>query len=259
MEQKMEEKIIIAKLEDKIKRCIIKNKIENTEFLNLYQKKIIQQKLNELKFKNYIFNGGFEEAENQILVLYPEKLSKEIVERHIHKVIKALQIDLPNEVYGKYQHKDYLSTVMKIGLERERIGDIIVYQDKAYIIVLNENAEYIKNSLQEFIKFKKAKIEITDVNQIKSKSPELKEIEIHISSNRLDCIVAEIARVSRSKAEQLIKDEKVSINCKFECKNTKQISKKDILIIRGSGKYIISEIYGNNKTKKIIVKLHKYI
>ena len=61
MEQNIEEKLILAKLQDKIKCCKNRNKIVNTEFLNLYQKNLIQNKLNELKISNYIFHGGFEE------------------------------------------------------------------------------------------------------------------------------------------------------------------------------------------------------
>ena len=54
MEQNIEDKLLIAKLQDKIKYCKIRNKIVNTEFLNLHQKKLMQNKLNELKIKNYI-------------------------------------------------------------------------------------------------------------------------------------------------------------------------------------------------------------
>ena len=43
---------------------------------------------------------------------------------------------------------------------------VIVYDNEAYIIVLKENAEYIMNSLKEFTRFKKSKIELIDVNEI---------------------------------------------------------------------------------------------
>ena len=49
MENRDEEKLILAKLNDKIRFCKTRNKIVNTEFLNLYQKQIIQKRLNELK------------------------------------------------------------------------------------------------------------------------------------------------------------------------------------------------------------------
>lgn len=259
MEQNIEDKLLIAKLQDKIKHCKNRNKIVNTEFLNLHQKQIIQNKLNELKIKNYIFHGGFEEAENKVLIIYPEKLNEEIVLNSINEIINAIKVTLPNELIGKYEHRDYLSSLMRIGLGRERIGDIIVYENEAYIIVLKENAEYIKNSLTEFTRFKKSKIELISINEIKAKKPDLKPIEIHVSSNRLDSIVAEIAKTSRSKAEELIKSERVSINCKYEYKSSKQVNVEDVIIVRGSGKYILKEIHQNLKSKKLIIKLMKYV
>lgn len=253
------EKLIIAKLDDKIRNCKTKNKIVNTEFLNLYQKQIIQKRLNELKIKNYIFNGGFEEAESKILILYPEKLEQEIVEKNLDNIINAIKIELPNELNGKYKHGDYLSTLMRLGLVRERIGDIIVYEDEAYIIALKENAEYIKNSLREFTKFKKAKIEIIKLEDINSKVPEMQGLDIHTNSMRLDSIVSEIAKCSRSKADELIKNERVSINCKYEYKSSKQVNVGDVIIVRGSGKYIINDVKENPKTQRLIINLKKYV
>lgn len=253
------EKLIIAKLDDKIRNCKTKNKIVNTEFLNLYQKKIIQKRLNELKIENYIFSGGFEEAESKVLIIYPEKLDKEIAEKNLDNIISGIKIELPNELKGKYKHGDYLSTIMKLGLVRERIGDIIVYDNEAYIIVLRENSEYIRNSLSDFTKFKKAKIQIVKLEEINSKSPETQEIDIHTNSMRLDSIVSEIAKCSRGKAEELIKNERVSINCKYEYKLSKQVNIGDIIIVRGCGKYIINNMRENPKTKRLIINLKKYV
>ena len=259
MEQNIEDKLLIAKLQDKIKQCKNRNKIASTEFLNLHQKKLIQNKLNELKIKNYIFHGGFEEAENQVLIIYPEKLTEEIVLNTINDIINAIKIILPNEQVGEYEHRDYLSAVMRLGVERERIGDIIVYKNEAYIISIKENAQYIADSLKEFTRFKKSQIEIISIEEIKSKMPEFMQIEIHVSSNRLDSIVAEIARTSRSKAEELIKNERVSINCKYEYKSSKTVNVGDVIIVRGSGKYILNDIKENPKTKRLTIILKKYI
>ena len=119
--------------------------------------------------------------------------------------------------------------------------------------------EYIMDSLKEFTRFKKSKIEIIDIEEIKSKSPELMPIEIHVASNRLDSIVSEIARTSRNKAEDLIKNERVSINCKFEYKSSKQVNIGDIIIVRGSGKFILDDIKENARTKRLTITLKKYV
>lgn len=254
----IEDKLIIAKLMDKIKICRTRNKIVHTEFLSIYEKQIIQKELNRNKIKNYIFFGGYEGAEGEILVIYPEKLGKDIAEKNLENILKAIKIKLPKELEGKYNHRDYLGCVMKTGLNRNRIGDIIVHEDGAYIIVLKENAEYIAEFLKGIIKFSKSQIEVVEYYEIKTKEIELEEKQITVASMRLDNIVAETIKISRSKTEKLIKEEKVFINTKVETKGAKNVGSGDVLAIRGKGKFIIGEILGNNKKGKIIVEVKKY-
>ena len=257
MENK-EEKIILAKLNDKIRLCKTKNKLVNTEFLNMYQENIIRKELERIKAKNYILTGGYSEAESKILIMYPEKITEEIAKENITNIIKVIKIQLPNEQKGKYQHRDYLGTIMQFGLERERIGDIIVYEDEAYVIALSENVQYIKDSLQTTKKFKKSKIEIIDIVEMKVKKPEFEEIKISVSSQRLDNFISEICKISRSETTRLIASELVSINCKIETKQTKTVEIGDILIIRGKGKFIVSDFLDINRKGKQVVIVKKY-
>lgn len=257
MENK-EEKIILAKLNDKIRLCKTKNKLVNTEFLNMYQENIIRKELERIKAKNYILTGGYAEAESKILIMYPEKITEEIAKENITNIIKVIKIQLPNEQKGKYQHRDYLGTIMQFGLERERIGDIIVYEDEAYVIALSENAQYIKDSLQTTKKFKKSKIEIIDIVEMKVKKPEFEEIKISVSSQRLDNFISEICKISRSETTRLIASELVSINCKIETKQTKTVEIGDVLIIRGKGKFIVSDFLDINRKGKQVVIVKKY-
>jgi len=258
MEIKDEEKLILAKLNDKIKLCKTRNRIVNTEFLNMHQEIIINKELARIKEKNYIFTGGYETAESKILIIYPEKLTNEIVEQNINNIIKAIKIELPNEQKGKYEHRDYLGTIMQFGLTRERIGDIIVHKDKAYILVLQENSEYIKDSLKLTSKFKKSKIEIVDISEIETKEIEFEELKITINSPRLDNFVAEIAKTSRTETTKLIESEFVSVNCKIETRQSKTVEQGDVLIIRRKGKYIVDEFKHINKKGKQIVIIKKY-
>ncbi len=256
MQNTQERNLLIAKCTDKIKISKKQNKITNSDFLNSYQIGEVQKAL--FKEKNFFFYGGYEGAERKVLIAYPNKLEKEDVIEKTSDIIAAIKVNLPNEIKGKIKHKDYLGMIMSFGLTRERIGDIIVYDDKAYIIVLKENAEYIKNSIKQERKFKKAKVEIIDINKIEPKQIEFEEIKISVNSLRLDNAVAEILKTSRKIAQDYIAQEKVIINYIPETKNTKIIKQDDILVIRGKGKFIIEEFLGKNKKGKEIIKIKKY-
>lgn len=257
-EENLQEKLLIAKLTDKIKECKTKNKIVNTEFLNMHQKSIIQKEINRLKEKNYMFFGGYKDAHSEVLVIYPQKFTEEIVQSNMKNIITTIKIKLPKELIGKYEHKNYLSAVMLQGLGRERIGDIIVHNDEAYIIVLKENSEYLKNSLKNMTRFKKSQIDIIDLEHIKIKPQEFEEFNIKVASNRIDAIVAEIARTSRNKAEEYIDNKKVSINYQEESKYTRSVKEKNVIVIRGKGKFIIEHIGDKNQKGKVTINIKKY-
>lgn len=178
-------------------------------------------------------------------------------EKVIDNIVKIIRITLPKELVGKFVHRDYLSAVMKFGLNRDRMGDILIYENGADILVLKENAEYLKNSLQELTRFKKSKIEIVNITQIKNEEKHYQDIKITISSNRLDNFISEIAKISRSKTDEILNEERVKINSKVETKPSKEIYLKDEIIIRGYGKYIVDEFLGSNKKGKTIVLIKK--
>lgn len=249
-ENNQNNRLLIAKIEDKIRISKTQNKITNSEFLNEYQIANIEKELVKLKQKEYFFFGGYREAVRKILVIYPEKLDKNVVLKNINDIVVAIKVELPNEIQGNLKHKDYLGTIMSFGLARERIGDIIVYEKQAYIVVLKENSEYIKNELKQEKRFKKAKIEIIDVSKIESKAIEFETINISVNSLRLDNIISEILKTSRKIAQEQIEQEKVFINYTAETKSTKNLKENDILVIRGKGKYIIEKFLGKNKKRK---------
>ncbi len=270
----LEDKLLIAKVNDKINMCKEKNKIINTEFLSKYKVELIQKELNRLKEKNYLFYGGYEEADYKVLILYPDKLKNSfeelkngikeeygltIAEKSINNIIKIIRITLPKELIGTYEHRDYLSAVMKFGLTRARIGDIIPRNEGADIIVLKENAEYLKNSLQELIRFRKSEIEIKNIQALKIEEKRYEEFKISVTSNRLDNFVSEIAQLSRNKAEEIINDERVMLNSKTEVRLSRDIKENDVIVIRGKGKFKVGQIQGTNKKGKTIINIFKNI
>lgn len=250
---------LIANVKDKLTLSKKRNKILNTVFYTEIERAQIEKELKIIKENNYFFFGGYEEAERKVLIVYPEKFSEEIVKNNLNNILKVIKIVLPSELVDKYNHSSYLGSLMKLGLERDIFGDIICFNEEAYIILLKENAEYVKENLSHLTKFKKAKLEIINFDEIKVKPKEFEEFKIVISSNRLDNFVSELTKGSRSKAEEYILSERVFINGLVELKVSKKLKVKDIITIRGKGKFIIEEFVGNNKKEKEIYIIKKYV
>ena len=245
-----DDKILLAQVSDKIEMCENKNKIEYTDFLDLAQIELVQNYIDKLKIENYMSYGGFEQAERKMFVIYPEKFNSTVVEKNLASIVKIVRIQLPDELKGKYTHRDYLGAVIKLGVKREKVGDIIVGNDGADIIVDKDISKFLLENLSGLTRFSKSEITI-EVRR--------EEREIIVSSLRMDNVISELARCSRNKALDIINMERVFVNFQCETKKTKQIKTGDMVTIRGKGRFYIKELVGQTKSGRVIVKIEKFV
>lgn len=255
-----EEKILISKVLDKIDFVKIKNKVQSTDFLNLYEQELVVKLLKKMQIKNYILEGGIEEAERKILILYPEKL-KEVFEDNkikIDEYIKVYKITLPQELQGKYSHKEYLGGFMKLGIKREKIGDIIFDENGADVLILPEMEKYLENNIKNLIRFKKSEIEKIKINQIRDIKENIEERTIIVPSMRMDAVVSELINTSRNKANEIIAFKRVFVNQINETKLTKEIKLGDKITIRGKGRFEIISQDRKTKSGKIVLNIKQW-
>lgn len=255
MQNNNEDKILVAKILDKQKECKVKNKLSYSDFLNEKDVRIIQKNIN---LENCFFDGAIENADRKILIFYPEKLTEQMAKKNINKIFSIIRIELPKEMYGKYEHRNYLSALIKIGLVREKIGDILVFENGADIICFQANKDYIINSLYELTRFKKSKINEISFEELREKKENFFEFTVIVSSIRLDNIVAELAKTSRNKAEELLKNERVLVNYEIVEKSSKILKIGDIITIRGKGKFIIDGLVRNTRNDRLVINIKKY-
>ena len=260
-EQKNDDKILIANVLDKIKIVQKRNIYECTSFLNMREQELIRKILQTRNYTNYEFFGGAEGTERKILFIYSEKIMQYEAEKERIKnaEINCLNIDLPKEEYGKYTHKTYLGAIMKLGVKREMIGDIIVTNQGAQIIIKKDIEKFLMTNISLLTRFKKATIEISELNTLKFIEPKKEIKRIVIPSMRLDAIVSEIARCSRNDASRLLEEERVFVNFQEEISGSKKIKEGDIITIRGKGRFKINKILNETKSKKLAVEIETYI
>ena len=136
--KKQEDKILLAQILDKIEFSMQREKLEYTDFLDMYQISLVKSFMKKIDFENYILYGGFENAERNVLIIYPDKYNENMIEKNYSKIIKVIRITLNEEEKGKYSHRNYLGGIVKIGIKREKVGDILVADDGADILVKEE-------------------------------------------------------------------------------------------------------------------------
>lgn len=193
-------------------------------------------------------NGVFEEAERRMISFNNTY--------NIDYPICVLEIKNKSN-FSNLKHKDYLGAILSLGIERNKLGDIVVKGDKAYLPIIEEISDYVQLNLTHI---GKSPVEINIVyNIVDIPSVDFEEILINVSSLRVDGIVAKIANISRSKSIEIIESGKVLVDYVKAKDKSQELVLGSRLTIRGSGKYIIGKIIGETRSGRQRIIIKKYI
>lgn len=153
-------------------------------------------------------------------------------------------------------HRDFLGSLMNLGINRNTLGDIKIKDNVGYLFCLETISQYILDSVTR-IKHTTVKCELIDelpdfINELPE--PE----EIIVSSLRADAIVAAIYKLSRNQSTQLFNQERVFINSKVAYKESLMLKEGDIVSVRGFGKFIFEDTVRKTKKERNIVSVRIY-
>ena len=156
------------------------------------------------------------------------------------------------------RHQDILGTLYSLNISDEMFGDVVIWNNRYFIIILSSIDNYIKSNLTS-IKNSKVDLIERDPYYLKDYKQEYEECIIIVPSIRVDVIVSKIINSSRSNALEKIKNGDIYLNYELLTKPTYMLKENDIFSIRKYGKYkFLGEI---NRTKKgsLVVKYLKYV
>lgn len=168
--------------------------------------------------------------------------------------IKIYEIISSNDL----RHQDILGTLYSLNISDEMFGDVVIWNNRYFIIILSSIDNYIKSNLTS-IKNSKVDLIERDPYYLKDYKQEYEECIIIVPSIRVDVIVSKIINSSRSNALEKIKNGDIYLNYELLTKPTYMLKENDIFSIRKYGKYkFLGEI---NKTKKgsLVIKYLKYV
>lgn len=251
--QTPEDKILLAKIWDKIQSGMTKNIPSWCNFLSP----------RELDMTRYLFGsqdglfhfGGFDDAERKMLIYLPEYLSEDWFSEDSSPIacLRATfyEADSPT-------HRDFLGALIGIGITRDSIGDICVSKGSCDFFITAQIAPYL---LQNFTSAGRTKLKLEQIPLLSAKipQPEIQEIRDTLASLRLDSIVSSGFRISRNAASQAIESGKVCVNGLPVDKPDKAIAEDSTVSLRGGGKIKLAKINGETKKGRISVVMHRYL
>lgn len=236
------------KLIDKANMCLKNYEVKNTEFMNPFEVKNAKDILNSEMNIKYCSDGGYDGAERSLISIYPFYMEYE----DIDTPIRFIQIE-GNFKFRSISHKDYLGSILGLGIKREKIGDLLIHDNFCQVVVSSDICDYVVLNLEK-VATNKVKVREISREELISSEKKYKEISFTASSNRLDCVISGIYNMSRQDSLKYIKAERVHVNYEKITSASKLINANDLISVRGKGRSEVVEIGGETKKGRLKVK-----
>ena len=163
-----------------------------TDFLGLAEQSAFEECRSALSGIKYTAFGGAEGAE-RVMIRFGD------VEELGYEVpfpIVTLRIAPASQKFAdKLTHRDFLGSLLNLGIERSVLGDIVIIDNVGYVFVHEDMAEYISTSLT---RIKHTDVRISIAEELPEGELYRREVRrIQISSERLDAVIAKTFSLSR--------------------------------------------------------------
>ena len=248
-----EDRVLLAKLWDKINAGIRRNIPANTCFLSP----------RELEMARFLFGdepglhafGGYADAERKMLCYLPDYLEEDSLYEEDSPLVCLRASFFEGDTLS---HRDFLGALMGAGIGRETVGDICVGKGCCDFFVTGEIAPYIQ---QNFLSAGRTHLRITQIplRDARIPEPEVREIKDTLASLRLDSVISSGFRIGRSLAAQYVTAGKASIDGLPCEKPDKMVSEGSKVSVRGLGKIRLTTVNGRTKKDRISVIIHRYV
>ncbi|MBQ2943826.1 MAG: hypothetical protein IJD93_03965 [Ruminococcus sp.] len=242
-----ETKLLLSRLDDLI-YLSTREGCASMGFLNERECAVAIGYLNNTGVK-FSVDGGYRNA-NRIYICVHNDLTEP------YFPIKALKVSSRGK--RELTHRDYLGSLMGLGIKRECIGDIIRLNDKeAVVFVRDEIAEHIVRDLD---RIGRESVDICGFDGNKDSLCSITEnLKFIVTSMRVDNFVSSCINSSRAEAERLIAGDMVFVNYLQVKKPSQMIKQNDVISIRGYGKYIVGSTIGKTKRERLVINVMHYI
>ena len=250
-----EERLLFAKALDQAIFAMKRRQPAFTDFMDKAKCVRFRERLQGIRELEVTLFGGTEDCERQMMgfslagePLLPEEFP-----------MKTIKIRRKSKKFGQadLSHRDYLGALLGLGIDRGKVGDILVAEDAAVCFVAEEISPYITAVLEQVSKTAVIAEETERTEDIPKRQTETKRLTA--TSLRLDAVVSEAFHLARGKAQTLIGAEKAQVNWNIVTNTSHQLKEGDMVSLHGFGRFRIKNIGGKTKKERIGLEIEKYV
>lgn len=248
------DKWLIAHIEDLAEQTSRGGYVTVSDFLDERQQGLLSQMEGRLSSCLW-FYGGDENCERKAAFLIPDYLmeQKEMLAGEELRLIRIRPLD-QRFMAKELTHRDYLGSLMGLGIKREKIGDIRLDENGGYVIAKAEIADFICQEMTS-VGRNLVQAEIAELRTLPKAAPGVQSL-ISVSSLRLDALVSRGFNTGRTEAAKWISGGIVSRNGVVTIAPDRSLAIGDRITVRGKGRLILLEDRGISRSgrKQILIE-----
>ncbi len=246
---------IYIRINDMARSCVNKNNYVFSDYFNPSEAEYVFKAVDKLYDVKYMVFGGNDQCERRIIGFCPVYLA--LYEQLFP--LNAVKIGLNKKFSTDVSHRDYLGSIIALGIDRRKIGDILIFDGSAICYVKKEISDYIASNITKIGKNSVAFTEVLNIGEFELKEPKTEEKSFTVPSLRLDVIAGGAFNIARGKIKNIIESERVFVNFVTETSVSKNINENDIITVRGFGRIKVLSVNGRTKKERISITVLKYV
>ena len=250
------DELILSRIEDKIRQCRDGYYVTATGLLDSHEQALARSVMRRSSDVRTFLYGGYDGADRRMLVCSPADIPM-TEEEAAEGLLAVLRVTKP-AISAKLTHRDYLGSLLGLGIDRSVTGDILVRSDGADIIIVPEIADFL---VSEYTQAGRTHIsaEVVPLEELCVPQAHIEIIRDTVPSCRLDTVVSSAFRLSRAKAAEAIRAGIVSVD-HIEClKPDARVEEGSSIVLRGKGKAVLRETGGESRKGRIWIVIERYI
>ena len=251
-----EERLLLARTLDKLELARNRGVPSHTGFLSPHERAAVEGLIRAEGWPSHLFTGGFADAERTVCAFLPDWLEGEDwLDGQEYNPIRAIRCTWTG---GGLTHRDFLGAILGLGLDREKVGDLLVGDGSCDVLALEDVADFLLLHLDQAGRVR-LKVSPIGLDEISPPAVQVKTVRDTVSSLRLDAVASSGFSTSRGKAADLISSGKVQLNHQECLKPDRPVSEGDVISCRGFGKCVVKEVGGPSKKGRIMIVLERYV
>ena len=253
-----EEELLRKRLIELSKIAYHRNFITYTDFLNLNELNILHTLPKDTLYTPYRTFGGYASSERQIAAFLPDALCLRSEIEDLAYPMGIIHILPRSQKFSEQlSHRDYLGALLSLGIERSKIGDIIVEEQGAFVFVSDKLLSYV---CKEMTQIRRTQVIVCEESFSEFHyTQKYEKITGTVASVRLDTLLSLAFSSSRSRLSPLIEAGKVFVNGRLISSNGYNVKEDDVISVRGYGKFIYRKVISQTKKGRLLVEIHKLI